>query len=135
MSNNNRDLLETLRFELKFLEDGGYGRSPRAPWRAAYVFEDSPTCLNFSDPSRPHPCSECVLMQLVPLELREQAVPCRFIPLNGDGQTVDSLYRTGTQKELEEALRDWLQREIRRLEKEQNSSCITGAGCSHSGTA
>jgi len=119
MSNNNRDLIEALRFELKFVEDGGYGRSPHAPWRAPYIFEDSPTCLNFSDPTRPHPCSECLLTQLVPPELREQTVPCRFIPLNGKGQTVDSLYRTGTQKELEEALLDWLRREISRLEKEQ----------------
>jgi hypothetical protein len=116
---NNRDLLESLRFELKFVEDGGYGRSPHAPWRAPYVFEDSPTCLNFSDPARPHPCSECLLTQLVPAEMRKQEVPCRFIPLNDKGQTVDSLYRTGTQKELEEALLDWLHREISRLEKEQ----------------
>lgn len=116
---DNRDLLEALRFELQFVEDGGYGRSPHAPWRAPYIFEDSPTCLNFSDPARPHPCSECLLAQLVPAEMREQEVPCRFIPLNDKGQTVDSLYRTGTQKELEEALLDWLHREISRLEKGQ----------------
>lgn len=34
MSHKNRDILEILRFELKFLEDDGYGRSPHAPWRA-----------------------------------------------------------------------------------------------------
>jgi hypothetical protein len=116
---SNSDLLEALRFELKFIEDGGYGRSPHAPWRAPYIFEDSPTCLNFSDPARPHPCSECLLTQLVPAEMREQEVPCRFIPLNDKGQTVDWLYRTGTQIELEEAVREWLQREISRLEKDQ----------------
>ena len=116
---SNRDLLEALRFELKFVEDGGYGRSPHAPRRAPYIFEDSPTCLNFSDPARPHPCSECLLTQLVPPEQRAEEVPCRFIPLNDKGQTVDSLYRAGTQKELEEALLDWLHRKISRLEKEQ----------------
>ena len=119
MSNNHRDILEALRFELKFVEDGGYGRSPHAPWRAPYIFEDSPSCLNFGDAARPHPCSECLLTPLVPPELQDQEVPCRFIPLNDKGQTVDSLYRTGTQKELEEALVDWLHREISRLEKEQ----------------
>jgi hypothetical protein len=46
MSHKNRDILEILRFELKFLEDGGYRRSPHAPWRAGYIFEDSPSCLN-----------------------------------------------------------------------------------------
>src|ERR1019366_6790792 len=119
MSHNNRDLLETLRFELKFLEDGGYGRSPHTPWRAPYIFEDSPSCLNFSDPARPHPCSECLLTQLVPPELRGQDVPCRFIPLNDKGQTIDSLFRTGTQIEIEEALRHWLRRGTRRIETEQ----------------
>src|ERR1017187_6668409 len=119
MSQKSRDILETLRFELKFLEDGGYGRSPHAPWRAPYIFEDSPSCLNFSDPARPHPCDECLLTQLVPPEQRDQEVPCRFIPLNDKGQTVDSLYRTGTQQEIEEALRNWLRREISRIEAER----------------
>jgi len=123
MSPENHDILEILRFELKFLEDGGYGRSPHAPWRAPYIFEDSPTCLNFNDSARPHPCSECLLTQLVPPELREQDVPCRFIPLNDKGQTVDSLYRTGTQIEIEEALRDWLRGEISRIEAEQTRAC------------
>ncbi len=52
MREDNRELLELFKFELKFLEDGGYGRSPRTPWRPPYVFEDSLSCLNFADPSR-----------------------------------------------------------------------------------
>jgi hypothetical protein len=116
MSQDNRDILEVLRFELKFVEDGGYGRSPHAPWRAQNIFEDSPSCLNFSESARPHPCGECLLVQFVPPDAREQDVPCRFIPLDDQGQTVDSLYRAGTQQETEEALRDWLRREIGRLE-------------------
>jgi hypothetical protein len=82
------DILELLRFELKFLEDGGYGRSPRTSWRPSYVFEDSPTCLNFDDTSRPHPCNECFLMQFVPNERQDEMVPCRFIPLTEKGETV-----------------------------------------------
>jgi len=123
MSHKNRDILEVLRFELKFLEDGGYGRSLHAPWRAPYIFEDSPSCLNFNDSARTHPCSECLLTQLVPPELRERDVPCRFIPLNDKGQTVDSLYRTGTQIEMDDALRDWLRGEISRIEAEQTRAC------------
>jgi hypothetical protein len=55
-------------------------------------------------------------MQFVPEENRELNSPCRFIPLNEKGQTVDYFYRCGTQPELEEALAGWLRREIRRLE-------------------
>ncbi len=36
-----------LKFELEFLEKGGYGRSPREPWRPQFIFEDSPTCMNY----------------------------------------------------------------------------------------
>jgi len=116
MSEQGRDLLDILRFELKFLERGGYEAAAHAPWRASYIFEDSPSCLNFQQSARPHPCGDCVLTQLVPAELREHEVPCRFIPLNDKGQTVDSLYRTGTHAEMVEALREWLLREIRRIE-------------------
>jgi hypothetical protein len=119
MSQDNRDILELLRFELKFVEDGGYGRSPHAPWRAPNIFEDSPSCLNFNESARPHPCSECLLTKFVPPDAREQDVPCRFIPLDDQGQTIDSLYRSGTQMEVEEALSTWLRREISRLEAKQ----------------
>ena len=52
MLEQERDTLELLKFELKFLEDGGYGRSPRTPWRPPYIFEDSPSCPNLGDPAR-----------------------------------------------------------------------------------
>jgi hypothetical protein len=116
MPHTDHEILESLKFELRFLEDGGYGRSPRTPWRPQFIFEDSPTCLNFDDPARPHPCNECMLMQFIPGEFRELNSPCRFIPLNEKGQSVDYFYRCGTQPELEEALASWLRREIRRLE-------------------
>ena len=115
------DILELLRFELKFLEDGGYGRSPRTPWRPSYVFEDSPTCLNFDDASRPYPCNECFLMQFVPKERQEEGVPCRFIPLTAKGETVEDFYRSGTQIAMEGALKSWLRKEISRIEAQQMS--------------
>src|SRR5438270_9179730 len=60
MQKDERDLLEVLKFELKFLEDGGYGRSPSARWRPQHIFEDSPTCMNFNSQEQ-GPCSDCVL--------------------------------------------------------------------------
>ena len=120
MAQDERDLLDVLKFELKFLEDGGYGRSPHTPRRRQIVFEDSPTCLNFGDPTRPHSCAECLLMRFVPRELRGQVSPCRHIPLTDKGETIDYFYRGGTQPELlklEEALAGWLRKQISRIEE------------------
>jgi len=112
-----RHLLKRLKAELAFLESGGYQHSSRSPWRAPYVFEESPSCPNFSERARPHTCEECWLIQYVPPDLRDEQVPCRFIPL-GANTTVDSLYRYGTLEETEEALRKWLHERIRELEAE-----------------
>jgi hypothetical protein len=119
MSSREQDMLEMLKFELKFLEDGGYGSSPHSPWRVPYIFADSPTCLNFNTSAERQPCAQCILLRLVPYGLHNEEAPCRFIPLNDLGQTIDSLYRWGTQQETEELLGDWLRREIKRLEAER----------------
>jgi len=119
MAQEDRDILDVLKFELSFLEDGGYGRSPHAPWRAPAVFEDSPICPNFCGPARPHPCENCLLEQFVPDGQRKESIPCRFIPLTEDGATVEDLYRTGSQVEMEEALAKWLRSQIARIERER----------------
>jgi hypothetical protein len=119
MAKDERDLLDLLKFELKFLEDGGYGRSPHTPWRRPLAFEDSLTCINFGDPARPHPCSECLLMEFVPAELKDQISPCRLIPLTPKGETADYFYRCGTQLELEEALAGWLRDQISQVEEQR----------------
>ena len=116
MSNDKRDLLTVLKAELEFVEKGGYRNTDLSAWRPQFIFQDSPTCLN-SDPAQPHkPCSECVLNQLVPADLRRRNIPCRYIPLNEQGETIDSFYRCGTREELESALRKWLGTTIHRLE-------------------
>ena len=46
---NRQQLAAILKAELAFLERGGYRRGPRYPWRPNFVFEDSPTCINFQD--------------------------------------------------------------------------------------
>jgi hypothetical protein len=119
MAQDGRDILDVLRFELNFLLDGGYGRSPRMSWRAPAIFEDSPICPNFCDASHPHPCESCLLAQFVPEGQRTESVPCRFIPLTKEGQTVEDLYRMGSQIELEEALANWLRAQIKRIEQER----------------
>ena len=119
MPKDERDVLEALRFELQFLEKGGYGRSPRTPWRPQFIFEDSPTCMNYDSKDNPAPCSDCLLMQFVPGEKHEEKIPCRHIVLNEAGETIQSLYQTGTQQELEEEYGKWLRTTIRKLELER----------------
>lgn len=127
MAQDGRDILEVLKFELSFLQDGGYGRSPHNPWRAPAVFEDSPTCPNFCDPARPNPCETCLLEQFVPAGHRSDAIPCRFIPITKEGQSVEDFYRTGTQADMEEALAAWLRAQIKRIEQERGLTPKQGA--------
>lgn len=119
MPNDERNLLEALKFELRFLEDGGYGRLPQTSWKPTLFFEDSPTCLNFNRWEKPAPCTECLLMQFVPQEDRSGKIPCRHIKLNAAGQTIQSLYECATQQEAEEALGTWLRTTINRLEQQR----------------
>lgn len=116
MSTDKRDILDVLKFELNFLEQGGYGRSVRSPWKPTSIFQDSLSCINFNDPDRPHPCDECLLTDFVPGGVTDQSVPCHHIPLNPDGETVDTMERQCNQVELEEAVKNWLREMIRRIE-------------------
>jgi hypothetical protein len=108
-----------LKAELAFLQQGGYRRGPRYPWRPNFVFEDSPTCLNFHDKLEQQPCTACPLMDFVPKERRETRFPCRHIHLTDQGETVNTFYEWGTEEELERALEGWLKRTIGELEEEQ----------------
>jgi CO dehydrogenase/acetyl-CoA synthase gamma subunit (corrinoid Fe-S protein) len=122
MSDDKRDILDVLKFELNFLEQGGYGRSVRTPWKPTSIFQDSLSCINFNEPDRPHPCNECLLTDFVPSDLKSEDVPCHHIALNSDGETVNTLERQGTQIEMEEAVKQWLRDTIERLEAELNTA-------------
>jgi hypothetical protein len=120
MASKHRDLLEVLKLELEFLKSGGYRKS--SSWRPQFIFEDSPTCLHFGSPPQNKPCSECVLLQLVPAELRQRPVPCRYIPLNEENETIHLLYQYGTKEEMESAVAEWLMNMIEKLELERASN-------------
>lgn len=118
-ASDTRDILEVLKFELDFLEQGGYGRSVRTPWKSTSIFQDSISCINFNDPDRPHPCCKCKLNDLVPPDKQVEDVPCHHIPLNPQGETIYSMERQGTQSELEEAVRVWLRQTIQQMEQQR----------------
>jgi hypothetical protein len=47
MTHDDQDLLDLLTFELKFLENEGYGRSPHTPWRRQSHLNSVKTVLSF----------------------------------------------------------------------------------------
>ncbi len=121
MQKDERDLLEVLRAELEFLENGGYHPSPREPRKFNFIFEDSPSCMNYDSKDNPDPCTECALMPLVPPDCRTQTIPCRHIPLNAEGETLESLYRYADQRELEDIYGKWLRTTVAALEEQRRN--------------
>ena len=109
---DSRDLLELLKAELAFLENGGYRNPAPASWRPQLMFQDSPTCINFNSTQPRKPCGECALIRFVPEDQRRKKIPCRYIPLDAKGTTVDYFYRYGTQEELETVVSEWLKANI-----------------------
>ncbi|HEY3102067.1 MAG TPA: hypothetical protein VGJ69_00655 [Pyrinomonadaceae bacterium] len=116
MSKDERDILELLKTELDFIEKGGYGRSPRTPWKETSPFRDSLTCVNYALPEKAHPCDECHLIDFVPEEKRDELVPCHFIPLTESGETVEDLEMEDNQSKMEKALKEWMRRKIAEIE-------------------
>lgn len=116
MVKDERDILETLKQELDFIEKGGYGRSVKTPWKPTSAFQDSLSCLNYGYPYKAHPCSECFLIDFVPIKDCAEAVPCRHIPLNEKGDTIEKLETEENQQKLEENLKAWLRAKIKELE-------------------
>jgi hypothetical protein len=117
-----RKLLDVLKKELEFTEKGGYRNHARATWRPQFLFQDSPTCPNFEPTDHPTPCRDCIISQLVPTEATSNKIPCRSIPLNEQGDTLDLLYRTATAEETEGKFSQWLKATIAKLEREQAES-------------
>jgi hypothetical protein len=116
MQADRQELVKALKAELAFLESGGYWNVRSPSWRAPLIFQDSPTCLRYNRPQEARPCSQCVLAQLVPADQILQKVPCRHIPLNEEGETLESLYRSAAQEKVESTVAKWLRAKIGELE-------------------
>ena len=118
-----RDLISLLEIELGVIEDGGYGRSPRAPRKPKPMFQHSVSCINhWIDPDHPaDTCEGCILLDFVPEEQKQCELPCHYIPLNKEGETVDSLEQIGDRERLQEVVASWLRTTIRRLKTELES--------------
>ena len=119
MTTDERDILDLLKNELAFVESGGYGRSVRTPWLFKSVFQDSLSCINYGYPYRAHPCNECHLLEFVTPEHQTEQVPCHYIPLNADGETIEDLELQDNQAKLEREVGKWLRDRIKQIEEER----------------
>jgi hypothetical protein len=116
MTKDDRDILELLKEELAFIEQGGYGRSVRTPWLPKSAFQDSLTCINYADPTHARPCNECHLLDFVHGEQQGEQVPCHYIPLNEAGETIEDLEARDNQAHLEATLKQWMRARINEIE-------------------
>jgi hypothetical protein len=118
--------LSILKSELAFLDRGGYhltvgARQPLfcmesdANWRKPLFFEDSPSCPKHNY-EECFPERDCVLMGYVPKAFRNETVPCRHIPLNEKGDTVESLTKSGRAVDVEPTIRTWLVKTIEEIQ-------------------
>jgi hypothetical protein len=121
MARDDRDILELLKDELVFIEQGGYGRSVRTPWVPKSIFQDSLSCLNYGYPYRAHPCADCRLLDFVGPEDHSQPVPCHFIPLNDAGNTLEELELEGNESKTVNAVKTWLRDKISQIEAERSN--------------
>jgi hypothetical protein len=115
MAQDLRDTLQLLRFELSYLEQGGYNRD-RALLGTTSPFRGTFACLNFGDPIQSHACRECLLFQFVPDDKKNEDFPCHHIPLSESGETVGRLLAKNDPDGMAKALEDWLRVTIAKLE-------------------
>jgi len=118
MAQSKKDVLATLQAELAFVECGGYRTPGKAAWCPQFIFEDSPTCLNFRNFGERHPCRQCALIDFVPSGHKHQQFPCRYIPLDHAAHTLDLLYRTATEEEAHTMVANWLRKTVAQLKHE-----------------
>ena len=111
-----KEIIAQLKLERDVLKNGGYGRSVRTPQKPTKLFRDSVTCLNYGESAKEHPCYECLLWEWVPADHQGEDVPCHYISLNEQGDSIASLEDSGDRDEAEQALLAWLDSVIGHLQ-------------------
>lgn len=114
-----RILLDALKMEIVVIEKGGYHPSVHLPHEDPRIFRDSISCLNLGlgDDKKEHPCSSCFLIDYVPENLKDSNDdPCHKIPLNAQGDTIESLSRTSSTEDVQAAVLAWLKATVKKLE-------------------
>ena len=87
MLQTNKGVLTTFEEELAFSALGGYRSPQQEAWCPQFIFEGSPTFLNFRNPGKRVPSSDGALMEFVPDGCKQERFPCRQIPFDDSGHT------------------------------------------------
>ncbi len=115
-------MLDALKMEIMVIEKGGYSPSVHFPHAEPRIFRDSISCLNLglADDKKEHACSACFLIDFVPAQYKNSNDdPCHKIPLNAEGDTVDSLLASGVRSEdVQAEVLAWLKATVKKLESE-----------------
>jgi hypothetical protein len=114
MTQDLREVVQILRFELNYLEQGGFDRD-RALLGIESPFQGSFACINFNDPLRAHACHECLLYPFVDEDKKTEEFPCHHIRLSASGETIAELIKSDPRR-LVIALESWLRNNIARIE-------------------
>lgn len=125
MTMDSRELLQVLRFELNYIEQGGFDRD-RALLGTESPLQGSYACINFDDPLRTHACHECLLHQFVPEDRKTEDLPCHHILLDDSGETIAKLIERNDPQRMVKVLEHWLHATIKRLETNSGGNGESG---------
>jgi hypothetical protein len=120
MSSKRSDKIRLLEAELELMEGGGLGLPAGEPLAEHPVFYRSLVCINhWQVPGHGDECHDnCVLLDAVPEQYRDEKLPCHFIPLNSSGDTVQALEQGGDRERTQEEVKKWLRATIAALHAE-----------------
>jgi hypothetical protein len=120
MSVKRSEMIRLLEAELELIEGGGCGLPAGQPMAERPMFFHSLVCINhWQVPDHGDECHDnCVLLDAVPEQHRDEKLPCHFIPLNPSGETVRTLEQQGDPERTQEEVKKWLRATIAGLKAE-----------------
>lgn len=126
MTNNKADLIRLLEAELDLIEAGGYAPPAGHPELTRPLFDRSVSmaCINHWEvPGHEADCHDnCVLMDAVPEDRKNEKLPCHHIPLNAAGETVSSIESSSGRERAQDEVKRWLRTTIDRLKRESSAA-------------
>lgn len=111
---NKRLIVNLLRQEIAALHQQGL-RS---------FFRSGEICLAAHTQRKTTTCIGCALLDFVPAQAQSFPTPCHEIPLNEQGDTIDSLSQTADRATLKAEVLVWMERSLAQLEHELGADTV-----------